>query len=124
MFNPSHGFPSPVQRPLNGHYESLGPSIIASAAVAVALTILITGTRLYLRIFRRNLKVGYDDWFIVPAALATVTYMAMTIGMVVYGGAGKHIYDLTYQEVDWFYQVCYPLRDERGLKASWDDEYG
>lgn len=119
VFNPSHGFPSPVQRPLNAHYESRGPSIIASAAVAMALTILITGTRLGLRIFKRDLKVGYDDWFIVPAALATVTYMAMTIGMVVYGGAGKHVYDLTYQEADWFYRVRNPLRDERELKPSW-----
>ena len=86
-------------------------------AVAMAFVILITGTRLGLRFFRRDLKFGYDDWVIIPAALAAVTYMAMTIGMVVYGGAGKHIYDMTYQEVDWFYRVRCRLWSERELKV-------
>ena len=49
--------------------------------------------------------MGYDDWAIGPAMLATVAYMAMAIGMVRYGGAGRHVYDLTYEEVNWFYQV-------------------
>ncbi len=79
--------------------------MIASTSVAMALVILITGARLGLRYFRRDLKVGYDDWVIVPAALATIAYMAIAIGMVVYGGAGKHIYDMTYEEADWFYSV-------------------
>lgn len=82
--------------------------MIASMAVAMALVILITGARLGLRYFRRDLKVGYDDFVIVPAALATVAYMAVAIGQVVYGGAGKHVYDMTYQELNWFYEVCSP----------------
>ncbi len=79
----------------------------------MVLVILITGARLGLRYFRRDLKFGYDDWVIVPAALAAAAWMALAIGMVVYGGAGKHIYDLTYEEANWFYSVrCLP-RDER-----------
>lgn len=108
VLNPSHGFPSPLQRPPNSPYVSRGPSMIASMAVAMALVILITGARLGLRYFRRDLKVGYDDFVIVPAALATVAYMAVAIGQVVYGGAGKHVYDMTYQELNWFYEVCSP----------------
>lgn len=108
--NPSHGFPSPVQRPPTAsHYASRGPSMIASTSVAMALVILITGARLGLRCFRKDLKVGYDDFVIVPAALATVAYMAVAIGGVVYGGAGKHIYDMTYQELNWFYEVGFSL---------------
>lgn len=104
--NPSHGFPSPVQRPPTAsHYVSRGPSMIASTSVAMALVVLITGARLGLRCFRKDLKVGYDDFVIVPAALATVAYMAVAIGSVVYGGAGKHIYDMTYQELNWFYEL-------------------
>lgn len=82
--------------------------MIASTAVAMALVMLITGARLGLRYFRRDLKVGYDDFVIVPAALATVAYMAVATGQVVYGGAGKHVYDMTYQELNWFYEVCSP----------------
>lgn len=105
-FDPSLGFPPHLQRPPNAPYESRGPLIIAGTSVTMALVILITGARLGLRCFRKDLKVGYDDWVIVPAALTTVTFMAMTIGMAVYGGAGKHLYDMTYQEADWFYRVC------------------
>ncbi|KAF6217939.1 hypothetical protein HO133_006351 [Letharia lupina] len=105
VLNPSHGFPSPLQRPPNSPYVSRGPSMIASTAVAMALVILITAARLGLRYFRRDLKVGYDDFVIVPAALATVAYMAVAIGQVVYGGAGKHVYDMTYQELNWFYEL-------------------
>ncbi len=91
--------------------------MIASTSVAMALVILITGARLGLRYFRRDLKVGYDDFVIIPAALATVAYMAIAIGSVVYGGAGKHIYDMTYQEVHWFYEVCF-LPSKTDLHAA------
>ena len=79
--------------------------MIASTSVAMVLVILVTGARLALRCFRKELKIGYDDFAIIPAALATVAYMALAIGSVVYGGAGKHIYDMTYQELNWFYEV-------------------
>ena len=92
--------------------------MIASTSAAMALVILITGARLGLRFFRRDLKVGIDDFVIVPAALTAVAYFALAIGMVVYGGAGKHIYDLTYEELDWFYEVRSPLRDYRNEKMS------
>lgn len=95
--------------------------MIASTSVAMALVILITSARLWLRYFRRDLKVGMDDFFIVPAALATVAYLAIAIGMVAYGGAGKHIYDMTYEEINWFYEVRSPLGnvgDYRNKKLS------
>ena len=84
--------------------------MIASTSAAMALVILITGARLCLRFFRRDLKVGIDDFVIVPAMLTAVAYFALAIGMMVYGGAGKHIYDMTYEELDWFYEVRSPLR--------------
>ena len=105
VLNPSHGFPLTVSRPVNSHYASRGPAMVASTVVAMVLMVLITGARLYLRYFRRDLKVGYDDFLIIPAALASFAYMAIAIGQVVYGGAGKHVYDLTYQELDWFFKV-------------------
>ena len=81
--------------------------MIAWLSVAMALVVIITGARLGLRFFRKDLKLGYDDWVIVPAALAVVAYMAIAISMVLYGGAGKHIYDMTYQEANWFYEVSF-----------------
>ena len=92
--------------------------MIASTSVAMALVIIITGARLYLRYFRKELKVGIDDFVIVPAALATVAYMALAIGLVVYGGVGKHIYDMTYEEINWFYEV----RSPRGKVGDYRNE--
>ena len=89
----------------------------------MALVIVITGARLWLRVFRRDLKVGYDDWAIVPALLATVAYMAVAVAMVVYGGAGKHLYDLTYREANWFYQVCFVFLFPFSLSFFWRREW-
>lgn len=105
MLDPSKGFPSPVQRPPNSHYASRGPGIIASAAVTIFLVVLITGTRLGLRFLRRDLTVGYDDYFIIPAALLTIALVAIVISLVTHGGAGKHLYDITYQELNWLSEV-------------------
>jgi len=112
IFDPSKGFPSLVQRPPNFHYTSRGPGIIASATVTIFLIITITGTRLCLRFFRRDLKVGYDDYLVIPAALLTIALLAIVISLVTYGGAGKHIYDLTYQEFNWLLKVIVFPRSE------------
>lgn len=109
MLDPAKGFPSPVQRPPNFHYASRGPSIAASSAVTMFLIILITGTRLGLRFFRRDLRIGYDDYLIVPAALLCIAVLAIITSLVTHGGAGKHLYDLTYQEFNWLAGVNHLL---------------
>ena len=60
MYDPSKGLPFPFERPQGIHYKSRGPGMIAGLAVAMAMVILLTGTRLWLRIFRRDLKVGLE----------------------------------------------------------------
>lgn len=105
VFDPSKGFPYPVKRPLNSEYTSRGSGILASTAVTIFLVVLITGSRLGLRIFRRDLKVGIDDYVIVPAALLTIAFLAIAMSEVTYGGAGKHMYDLTYEEFNWLFEV-------------------
>ena len=60
MYDPSKGLPIPFQRPQGIHYKSRGPGMIAGAAVAIAMVLLLTGTRLWLRFFRRDLRVGWE----------------------------------------------------------------
>ena len=38
--------------------------------------------------------------------LVVIAWFATGIGMVVYGGGGKHIWDVTYLEYNWYYRVC------------------
>lgn len=51
------------------HFESLGPTIIARCSVAIFFMVLITGMRLGLRLFKKELRFGADDWLIIPAAV-------------------------------------------------------
>jgi hypothetical protein len=118
VLDPKKGFPIHTHRPPNFHYASRGPGIIASAAVTMVLVIAITGTRLGLRFFRRDLKWGLDDYFIIPAALLTIVFLAVVISEVTNGGLGKHIYDLTYQEVNWLFQVTMAVLTIRVIKAD------
>ncbi|KAI9815931.1 MAG: hypothetical protein M1827_001923 [Pycnora praestabilis] len=107
LFNldPKNGAMLPPARPPNYHYHTRGPGIIAGMSLVIAFVVLITGARLMLRSFRRELKWGWDDWVIIPSAMGVIAYMAIQIAMVMYGGAGKHMYDCTYHDVYVFYRL-------------------
>lgn len=64
--DPILGSPVSPKRPDGYVFETHGPGIIASMSVAIVVMTLITGLRLGIRIFRRGLRVGMDDVFIVP----------------------------------------------------------
>ena len=74
FFDPSKGFPMPLLRPTSDHYPVSYPShareTIAAISVAIFLLSLITGLRLGLRFFRRDLHWGWDDIVIIPAAVS------------------------------------------------------
>ena len=96
----------PPNKSLDGAKDvSIPSAIITCMSLAIALILLITGTRLCLRVVRKDLRIGYDDLVIIPAAIGALSWYSLMIAMVIYGGAGKHICDITYHELDYFYQV-------------------
>ncbi|CZS93231.1 related to integral membrane protein PTH11 [Rhynchosporium agropyri] len=97
--DPIHGALIPPRRPVEGYvFETRGPRILTSMSIAIATMIIITGLRLGLRIFRRGLWVGLDDYTIVPGVLLAICWPTLQMCAVIYGGAGKHMYDITYEE--------------------------
>ena len=48
-------------------------------SIAIAVMIIVTGLRLGVRVFRRDLVVGWDDVFIIPGA---VSLLPVTRGLV------------------------------------------
>lgn len=80
-------------------------SIITCMSLAIALIFLMTGTRLCLRVFWKDLSMGYDDLVIIPAAIGALSWYSLMIALATYGGAGKPIYDITYCELNYFYRV-------------------
>lgn len=85
-------------RPDGYVFETKAPGIVAGLAVSILIISAVTILRLCLRRFASALKWGLDDSLMVPGLIMAVAYPALQIAMVVYGGAGKHIYDVSYVE--------------------------
>ncbi|RDW65328.1 hypothetical protein BP5796_10020 [Coleophoma crateriformis] len=96
--DPMLGIVVPPVRPNPYHYETRGPKILTSMIIAITVMIIVTGLRLGVRMFRRGLRMGWDDAFIIPGVLLALAWPSLQIAAVVYGGAGKHMYDVTYEE--------------------------
>jgi hypothetical protein len=55
--------------PSQYHYETRAPGIIATLSACIFIMITITGTRLWVRIFNKNLTFGLDDYLIIPGVV-------------------------------------------------------
>ena len=67
MIHPDKGLA--LHKPAHASDDERGTGLMAAMCVALALIVLITGTRLSLRYFRSDLKWGWDDWMIIPATV-------------------------------------------------------
>ena len=106
--------PGPAGRP----HADRSPSMIIGTSFAIALVILITSTRIWVRLFRSR-AFGSDDIVIIPAAIGTCAYLGLNIATEAAGCLGEHIYDCTYSEFAWFYEVCSKARrDTKRLTGS------
>ncbi|KAF1360714.1 hypothetical protein EJ07DRAFT_16854, partial [Lizonia empirigonia] len=105
---PKDGVIIPPFRPTeNYHFETKGSDVIAALSVCMVVITLVTFLRLGIRLFVHGVRFGADDWLIIPAYVLSMAYPALQIAMVQYGGAGKHFYDITYQEY-YYYKLLAP----------------
>ena len=100
---------SPLLLKVNPHsgdvpHEDRAPGMIAGTSVAIFFVIVITCTRLWVRKYRTR-AFGVDDMVIIPAAIGCVAYLSLTIATEAAGCLGEHIYDCTYEEYGWFWEV-------------------
>ena len=96
----------PVVEPPNAPYDSRSWETIVAMGVLMGLVIVITGTRLSLRLFRKELKWGLDDWAIIIGLVGVLAWCSLGIGIATVGKGGKHLYDLTYVDFENFISVC------------------
>ena len=124
MLDPTQVFPLYAVKSIDGANDvSKDSRIITCMSLAIALILLITGTRLCLRVFRKDHRMGYDDIVIIPAAIGALSWYSLMIAMAIYGGAGKPIYEITYDELDYFYRVSPVSWLQKRAKATnihWD----
>ena len=105
MLDPTQIFPLYAIKSIDSASDVSKNILVTCMTLAIALILLTTGTRLCLRVFRKDLSIGYDDLVIIPAAIGALSWYSLVIALAIYGGAGKHIYDITYYELNYFYQV-------------------
>ena len=96
--DPSKGFPQ-LAAPAGSPDPYIGgPNFAANIAVLV-LVVLVTTTRLMLRAFRHELKLGWDDWAIIPAVLAFACWSTTQLILYTKGRVGHHMWTNTYEQV-------------------------
>ncbi|KAB8291620.1 hypothetical protein EYC80_006420 [Monilinia laxa] len=100
--SPLEGALIPPLAPPGYVFESRSTSILIGMSVSIFFMFTFTLVRLLIRILNRGLQLGLDDLVIVPGAILAITWPVLQILAVVYGGAGKHIWDLTYEEYGYF----------------------
>ena len=103
--SPDHGIPSLKAKPGAPHAHSHGAQDIATNSVIIILLTLITSARLSLRYFRKDLRWGPDDYAIILGLAGVVSWFSLGIAKVQVGGAGKHMSDITYDELNRFVEV-------------------
>ena len=116
---PPHPPLVPTLMPPGASHRSRQGEIIAEMTVVLFIIIVITGTRLLLRLCRKELRWGADDWAISVAAAMSITFSVYTIVQTQTAGAGKHLYDTTYTELDNFVSVRYDTLSRRVNNPSW-----
>ncbi|KAK7512468.1 uncharacterized protein IWZ02DRAFT_87030 [Phyllosticta citriasiana] len=104
--DPKKGVKLAPDRPDGYIFETKGPRIVASLAFCIAIMTLVTGLRLFLRYHVRRLEWGIDDTLMVPGLIMAVAYPALQIAMVQYGGAGKHMFDVTYENYHYYHWLA------------------
>lgn len=107
--NPDKRFPFGPPAPANAFHHSHAPNMIIGTSFTIALVIIITGSRLWVRAFRSH-ALGADDVAIIPAAIGCVTFLALNIASESAGCFGKHLYDCTYVDLARFVKVRQYLR--------------
>ncbi|KAL9040874.1 MAG: hypothetical protein Q9180_001642 [Flavoplaca navasiana] len=81
--------------------ETRSGSIIAATTICIFLIVSITATRLVARKTIKTSSLGWDDALISAAALAGVAFFSIIGAMVSYGGAGRHLFSITYKQYYW-----------------------
>ncbi|POS77820.1 hypothetical protein DHEL01_v203795 [Diaporthe helianthi] len=107
--NASRGWITVPEEPAGYVYETKQPGTIAGMVVVILLISIVTATRLALRYYSAKMVFGADDWVILAAASIAVTYPILQILMVVQGGAGHHVWEVTYEQYNiyaYYGRVC------------------
>jgi hypothetical protein len=103
LFQSYSDFPPNFTQPytLNPHYvpPDRGSLVLGVAIAWLVLAIIVVSTRIYLRARWKGLRLGWDDWFIVPSLVLAFILTIVQVVCVKQGGLGRHVYDNFFGEI-------------------------
>jgi len=79
-------------------YANKGPAIIVGLIIAMIFIITITGGRILARYKYKAPTLGRDDALIVVGAAGAISWLGIAVAMVIQGGVGQHVYNLSYMD--------------------------
>ncbi|KAL8820867.1 MAG: hypothetical protein Q9223_000986, partial [Gallowayella weberi] len=101
--------PSPLWPPVaERNSDTKGGPIIASSVIVIVIVAFITGTRVTARWSGKHNRIGWDDYFIIAAAVEFLLPIASTnILSVADASLGKRDYNHTYEDLEQFKRNVY-----------------
>jgi energy-converting hydrogenase Eha subunit A len=73
--------------------------------VMAAIMTIVVVIRLWIRKRIKGMVFGWDDWLAIPGLVLALGLFAVVILLVRIGGAGRHIYDVSFDRVEKTQQV-------------------
>jgi len=72
--------------------------------MAVIMTAIVC-VRLWIRKWVKGMVFGLDDWLAIPGLVLSLGLFAVVILLIKIGGAGRHVYDISFDRVQKTQQV-------------------
>jgi len=68
--------------------------------VMAVLSTVVVVARLYIRKRIKGMVFGWDDWLAIPGLILALGLFAVVILLIRIGGAGRHVYDVSFQRIE------------------------
>ncbi|KAJ4392198.1 hypothetical protein N0V93_005823 [Gnomoniopsis smithogilvyi] len=100
--DPADGFTYLAAAPSDYVHETKSVQVIIGLVIMMVTILIPTVARLVLRASNPAMEFGSDDWAIILAASVALLYSIVHILIIVQGGGGYHIWEVTYEQYNSF----------------------
>jgi hypothetical protein len=76
--------------------------------MTVLMTVIVC-VRLWIRKRVKGMVFGWDDWLVIPGLVLSLGLFAVVILLIKIGGAGRHVYDISFDRVQKTQQVPHAI---------------
>lgn len=100
--DPSNGLEMSQPHTSISSHDDRGAAVIGGLATCIFVVVSITTARIMARYLLQTARLGWDDFFVVIAAMGAVVWLSVAAAMVPMAGAGRHVQSLRYDNLYWY----------------------